>query len=69
MSAQRPVKGHVHKDFRETGITGVVMAVSECEEITLIAVPEMAGVKIDTHPSFCLNRLKQDLLLNDDGSF
>ncbi len=29
----------------------------------------MSGVKIDTHPSFCLNRLKQDLLLNDDGSF
>ena len=64
-----PVKGHVHKDFRETGITGVVMGSSECEDRMVIAVPEMAGVKIDTHPSFCLNRLKQDLLLNDDGSF
>ena len=64
-----PVKGHVHKDFRETGITGVVMGSAECQDRMLIAVPEMSGVKIDTHPSFCLNRLKQDLLLNDDGSF
>ncbi len=29
----------------------------------------MQDVKIDTQPYFCLNRLKQDLLLNDDGSF
>ena len=35
----------------------------------VIAVPEMDGVEIDVHPYFCLNRLKQDLLLNDDGSF
>ena len=64
-----PVKGHVHKDFREAGIRGVVMGSSECQDRMVIAVPEMAGVKIDTHPSFCLNRLKQDLLLNEDGSF
>ncbi|MFH1214761.1 MAG: GH116 family glycosyl hydrolase, partial [Candidatus Neomarinimicrobiota bacterium] len=30
---------------------------------------EMDGVDIDTQPYFCLNRLKQDLLLNADGSF
>jgi uncharacterized protein (DUF608 family) len=35
----------------------------------VIAVPEMQGVKVDVQPYFCLNRLKQDLLLNDDGSF
>ncbi len=43
----------------------------------VIAVPVMksargcltAGVEIDTQPYFCLNHLKQDLLLNDDGSF
>ncbi len=64
-----PVKGHIHKDFSSAGIRGVVMASAECEDRMVIAVPEMAGVKIDTHPSFCLNRLKQDLLLNDDGSF
>jgi uncharacterized protein (DUF608 family) len=64
-----PIKNHVHKDFSLAGIRGVVMASSECEDRMVIAVPEMAGVKIDTHPSFCLNRLKQDLLLNDDGSF
>ena len=34
-----------------------------------MAVPETAGVKVDTQPYFCLNRLKQDLLLNEDGSF
>ena len=64
-----PIKNQVHKDFSLAGITGVVMASTECEDRMVIAVPEMAGVKIDTHPSFCLNRLKQDLLLNGDGSF
>jgi uncharacterized protein (DUF608 family) len=64
-----PIKGHVHKDFSLAGIRGVVMASTECEDRMVIAAPEMTGVKIDTHPSFCLNRLKQDLLLNDDGSF
>lgn len=64
-----PVKGHVHKDFSLAGIRGVVMASSECEDRMVIAVPEMNGVKIDTHPHFCLNRLKQDLMLNEDGSF
>ncbi len=64
-----PVKGHIHKDFNSAGIRGVVMGSSECEDRMVIAVPEMAGVKIDIHPHFCLNRLKQDLLLNDDGSF
>ncbi len=64
-----PVKGHVHKDFNSAGLRGVVMASAECQDRMVIAVPEMAGVKIDTHPSFCLNRLKQDLLLNEDGSF
>ena len=29
----------------------------------------MAGVEVETQPYFCLNRLKQDLLLNDNGSF
>ncbi len=64
-----PIKGHVHKDLSLAGIRGVVMASAECEDRMVIAIPEMAGVKIDTHPSFCLNHLKQDLLLNEDGSF
>jgi uncharacterized protein (DUF608 family) len=64
-----PIKGHVHKDFSSAGIRGVVMASTECDDKMVIAVPELAGVKIDTHPSFCLNHLKQDLLLNNDGSF
>jgi uncharacterized protein (DUF608 family) len=64
-----PVKGHVHEAFKSVGMTGVVMASSECQNKMVIAVPEMNNVNIDTQPYFCLNRLKQDLLLNDDGSF
>jgi hypothetical protein len=64
-----PVKGHQHMVFTSAGITGVVMASSECPDRMVVAVPETAGVKVDTQPYFCLNRLKQDLLLNEDGSF
>jgi uncharacterized protein (DUF608 family) len=64
-----PIKCHVHEDFRSSSIRGVVMGSTECADRMVIAVPEIEGITIDTHPSFCLNRLKQDLLLNDDGSF
>ncbi len=64
-----PVKGHMHEDFKRAGIRGVVMASKETQDRMVIAVPETKGVKIDTQPYFCLNRLKQDLLLNADGSF
>ena len=64
-----PIKGHVHEDFRYEAIRGVVMGSKESQDRMVIAVPEMEGVEIDTQPYFCLNRLKQDLLLNDDGSF
>lgn len=64
-----PVKGHVHEAFDSAGIEGVVMSNKECQDRMVIAVPQMDGVDIDTQPYFCLNRLKQDLLLNDDGSF
>jgi len=64
-----PVKGHLHEAFKRAGMTGVVMASKESQDRMLIAVPQMRGVEIDTQPYFCLNRLKQDLLLNDDGSF
>jgi uncharacterized protein (DUF608 family) len=64
-----PVTGHVHEDFRSQGVIGVVMGSEESEDRMVIAVPEMSGARIDTQPYFCLNRLKQDLLLNDDGSF
>ncbi len=64
-----PIKGHVHEEFRSSSIRGIVMGSTECADRMVIAVPEINGVAIDTHPSFCLNRLKQDLLLNDDGSF
>jgi len=64
-----PIKGHVHEDFSRAGMIGVVMASKEVQDRMVIAVPEIKGVEIDTQPYFCLNRLKQDLLLNDDGSF
>ena len=64
-----PVKGHVHEEFRSARVRGVILASKECADRMAIAVPAMKGVAIDTHPYFCLNRLKQDLLLNDDGSF
>ncbi|MGD0339135.1 MAG: GH116 family glycosyl hydrolase [Bacteroidota bacterium] len=64
-----PVKDHVHEDFKSAAIRGVVMGSKECADRMVIAVPEISGVTIDTQPYFCLNRLKQDLLLNDDGSF
>jgi uncharacterized protein (DUF608 family) len=64
-----PVKGHVHEDFLYAGTRGVVMGSKEAQDRMVIAVPQARGIKIDTQPYFCLNRLKQDLLLNDDGSF
>jgi len=64
-----PVKGHLHEAFKRAGVIGVVMAGKEVQDRMVIAVPETRGVRVDTQPYFCLNRLKQDLLLNDDGSF
>ncbi len=64
-----PVKDHVHEAFRTESMTGIIMASKACQDKMVIAVPEMNNVDIDTQPYFCLNRLRQDLLLNDDGSF
>jgi uncharacterized protein (DUF608 family) len=64
-----PVKGHMHEAFNSSTISGVVMASRECSDRMVIAVPKIDNVTIDTHPHFCLNRLRQDLLLNHDGSF
>jgi uncharacterized protein (DUF608 family) len=64
-----PVKGHVHQDFTYMAMRGVVMSSKECADRMVVAVPEMEDTIIDTQPYFCLNRLKQDLLLNGDGSF
>jgi uncharacterized protein (DUF608 family) len=64
-----PIKGHVHEEFRSGILRGVVMGSKECLDRMVLAVAERQEVKIDIQPYFCLNRLKQDLLLNDDGSF
>jgi uncharacterized protein (DUF608 family) len=63
------VKGHVHEDFKSMGLRGVIMGNRESQDRMAVAVPEMEGVEIDTQPYFTLNRYKQDLLLNTDGSF
>ena len=64
-----PVKGHVHEAFESSGIKGVVMASRECKDRMVIAAPTIKGVSIDTNPYFCLNYLRQDLMVNIDGSF
>jgi uncharacterized protein (DUF608 family) len=68
-SCTMPVKDHVHKALNSAGMRGVVMASKESADRMVIAVPKIKGIKIDTNPYFCLNFLKQDLLLNKDGSF
>jgi uncharacterized protein (DUF608 family) len=64
-----PIKGHVHEEFESSGIKGVVMASKDCKDRMVIATSNIKGVSIDTNPYFCLNYLKQDLMINDDGSF
>ncbi|MFA5784971.1 MAG: GH116 family glycosyl hydrolase [Phycisphaerae bacterium] len=64
-----PIKGHIHQQFDNGGLAGVVMTSKESKERMVIVVKKTKGVKIDVQPYYCLNRLKQDLLLNVDGSF
>lgn len=64
-----PVQGHVHEEFRRDGLRGVVMGNGQSKDRMGIAVPEIPGVEIDVQPYFCLNHLKQDLMLNEDGTF
>ena len=63
------VRGQTHQEFGLDGVRGIVMGSAETNNRMVLAVAETPGVVIDTQPYFCLNRLKADLLLNDDGSF
>ena len=63
------VHGQQHETFESEGVRGIVMGSAESANRMVLAVAETAGVTIDLQPYFCLNRPKQDLLLNDDGSF
>jgi uncharacterized protein (DUF608 family) len=63
------VRGHKHEEFRSNGVHGVIMGSSETANRMVLAVAETQGVRIDVQPYFCLNLLKGDLLLNEDGSF
>ena len=63
------VHGQAHEAFASGGIRGIVMGSTESRNRMALAAAETPGVSIDTQPYFCLNRLAQDLLLNDDGSF
>ncbi|MBN1439505.1 MAG: hypothetical protein JW929_08855 [Anaerolineales bacterium] len=65
-----PVHGHRHEEIRTADVQGVVMGSAESPNRMALAVPgELPDVAVDVQPYFCLNRLAQDLLLNDDGSF
>jgi uncharacterized protein (DUF608 family) len=64
-----PVHGHAHSEFRAGDVRGVVMGSTESGNRMVLAAKEVEGVAFDGQPYFCLNRLMQDLLLNDDGSF
>jgi uncharacterized protein (DUF608 family) len=64
-----PVHGHAHKEFLSDSVRGVVMGSTESPNRMVLAVAETPGVSIDVQPYFCLNRLKDDLLLNNDGTF
>ena len=63
------VQGQVHETFESDGVRGIVMGSTETPNRMVLAVAETPGVAIDLQPYFCLNRLAQDLLLNDDGTF
>ncbi len=67
--ASVPVHGQKHEIFESDGVRGIVMGSTESANRMVLAVAEADGVVVDLQPYFCLNRLKQDLLLNDDGSF
>jgi uncharacterized protein (DUF608 family) len=67
--ASVPVHGHKHETFETDGVRGIVMGSAESANRMVLAVADSDGVTVDLQPYFCLNRLKQDLLLNDDGSF
>ncbi len=64
-----PLKSHDHTVIQKEGMRGVIMASRDCADRMVLAVPELNGVEIDVQPYFCLNRLKQDLLLNANGTF
>jgi len=63
------VNGHVHTSFSENGMTGVVMGSTETSDRMVVSVPQIAGAKVDVQNAFRLSAIKQDLLLNPDGSF
>jgi uncharacterized protein (DUF608 family) len=63
------VRGQTHKEFGLAGVRGIVMGSTETSNRMALAVAEAPGMSIDTQPYFCLNQLKADLLLNENGSF
>jgi len=63
------VSGQKHEVFASDKVRGVIMGSSASVNRMVLAVEETEGVSIDLQPYFCLNRYKDDLLLNPDGSF
>jgi uncharacterized protein (DUF608 family) len=67
--ATAAVHGHRHEELRSAGLRGVIMGSTESPDRMALAVPDLPGVAVDTQPYFSLNRYREDLLLNADGSF
>jgi len=63
------VHGQKHEEFQTAGVRGIIIGSTETANRIVLAMTETPRVSIDLQPYFCLNRLAQDLLLKDDGSF
>ncbi len=58
-----------HEEFKAGGIRGVIMGSTETADRMALAVPDQSDAAVDIKPYFCLNRYKDDLLLNAEGNF
>ncbi len=63
------IAGYKHGGFSYKGITGVRMASAQSNERMVIAVPNRSDLTIEVQEAFKLRNYRQDLALNEDGSF
>jgi uncharacterized protein (DUF608 family) len=63
------IAGYKHNGFSHKGITGVRMASTLSDERMAIAVPSRSDLTVGIQEAFKLRNYRQDLALNEDGSF
>jgi uncharacterized protein (DUF608 family) len=63
------ISGNKHGEFSYKGITGVRMESTRSRDRMIIAVPRRSDLSIAVQEAFKLRNFKQDLTLNEDGSF